>query len=133
MQAKIDQYNISKHVSLLGFCDKVIEYLDASSIYVHPASNEGFGIAVVEAMQRRCAIIVSDAGALPEIITDFVDGIIAQPYNCNDWANKIATLLNNQELIDRLGEKAHQTVNEKFSIKRYVKEHDNMYERLIQL
>lgn len=131
LQAKINQYRINKYVTLLGFCDKVIEYLDASSIYVHPANNEGFGIAVVEAMQRRCAIIVSDAGALPEIITDSVNGIIAQPYDSNDWANKIEILLNNQKLIDRLGENAYQTVNEKFSIKRYVDEHEKMYERLI--
>lgn len=132
LQEKINEYHINQYVSLLGYSDKVIEYLDASSIYVHPANNEGFGIAVIEAMQRYCAIIVSNAGALPEIITNNVDGLIADVDNCMDWANKIEMLLNNQDLIDKLGRNAYLTANQRFSVNKYIEEHEKLYKQLIK-
>lgn len=124
---KINEHNLSNHISLLGFSDKVIQYLDSSSIYVHPASNEGFGIAVIEAMQRYCAVIVSNAGALPEIVTNNVNGLIAEVFDSNDWAKKIEFLLNHQELIDRLGTNAYSTANQNFSTNKYVDEHQKLY------
>ncbi|NNE96970.1 MAG: glycosyltransferase family 4 protein [Acidimicrobiales bacterium] len=35
--------------------------------YVCPSKYEGFGLPVVEAMERACPVIVADAGALPEV------------------------------------------------------------------
>ncbi|WP_455672671.1 glycosyltransferase family 4 protein [Phocaeicola sp.] len=131
LQNKIDQYCLRSNITLHGFSDNVIEFLDASSIYVHPANNEGFGIAVVEAMQRYCAIIVSDEGALPEIITNNIDGLIAKANDCKDWANKIELLLNNQHLVDMLGEEAYKTVINKFSLDIYTKKHDTLYQSII--
>lgn len=131
LQTKINTLNLQKYVTLLGYSDQVIEYLDNSSIYVHPANNEGFGIAVVEAMQRYCAVIVSDAGALPEIISNNIDGIIASSSDSLDWANKITMLLSNQNLIDKLGENAYFTANSKFSINAYIQKHERLYSKLI--
>lgn len=131
LQTKINSLNLQKYITLLGYSDQVIEYLDNSSIYVHPANNEGFGIAVIEAMQRYCAIIVSNAGALPEIITDNIDGIIASSSNSLDWANKISMLLNNQNLIDNLGKNAYNTANSKFNINTYIQKHERLYSQLI--
>lgn len=131
LQAKIDSLNLQEYVTLLGYKDQVIEYLDNASIYVHPANNEGFGIAVIEAMQRYCAVIVSDAGALPEIITNNIDGIIASSSNSLDWANKISILLKDQNLVDKLGKNAYNTANSKFSINSYVQKHEILYSKLV--
>jgi glycosyltransferase involved in cell wall biosynthesis len=37
---------------------------------VHPALSEGFGLIVLEAMQRGVPVICSDSGALPEVVGD---------------------------------------------------------------
>lgn len=131
LQNKINFYNLQNNIHLRGFSNDVIQYLDNSSIFLHPADNEGFGIAVIEAMQRYCAIIVSNKGGLPEIITDNKDGLIADAYNAKEWACCIIRLINNQDLIDRLGKAAYITANNKFSIDKYVNSHENLYQNLI--
>lgn len=127
LQNKIDRYHLQDQVTLHGFSTDVLKYLDASSIYVHPANNEGFGMAVVEAMQRYCAVIVSDAGALPEIITDKVDGLIANANDYQEWVDKIESLLNNQNLTDKLGEAAYKKATTSMSVEAYARNHDKLY------
>lgn len=131
LQNKINSYDLQRNIHLRGFSNDVIQYLDNSSIFLHPADNEGFGIAVIEAMQRCCAVIVSNKGGLPEIITDDEDGLIADAYNAKDWACCILRLINNQDLIDKLGKAAYVTASNKFSVEKYVTSHDNLYQNLV--
>lgn len=126
----IQNLGVENNVYLCGFSNNVKSYLDASSIYVHPSNLEGFGMAVVEAMGRCCACIVSDSCALPELVDDGIDGFIAKTYDAEDWANKIETLLSNQTLVDDFGIKAYNKVKNIFSIDAYVNNLDNLYARL---
>lgn len=126
----IRQLGVENIVFLRGYSDNVKSYLDASSIYVHPSNLEGFGMAVVEAMGRYCPCIVSDSCALPELINDGIDGLIAKTYDAEDWANKIEMLLSNQTLVDEFGEKAYNKAKTVFSISAYVHNLDNLYEEL---
>lgn len=128
----IQNLGVEDNVFLCGFSNNVKPYLDASSIYVHPSNLEGFGMAVIEAMGRCCACIVSDSCALPELVHDGVDGFIAKTYDAEDWANKIEMLLSNQTLVNDFGEKAYQKAKNVFSIDAYVNNLDNLYTRLYE-
>ena len=50
------------------------EELDAlyrsAAVYVQPSAHEGFGLSVAEAMLAGCVPVVSDRGALPEVVGD---------------------------------------------------------------
>lgn len=129
----IKELQVEDRVFLRGYQDNVKPYLDASSIYVHPANLEGFGMAVVEAMSRYCAVIVSDSCALPELVKDGVDGLIAKTYDEEDWANKIEWLLSNQAVVNDFGLKAYQKTQTVFSIGAYVKNLDDIYTSLYEL
>ncbi len=50
-------------------------FLELADVFVLPARHEPWGLIVNEAMNARCAIIVSDdVGAQPDLITDGVEG-----------------------------------------------------------
>lgn len=132
IEQKIETYKLENNVILLGATQNVQEYLDKASIYVHPATNEGFGIAVVEAMERGCAIILSKAGGLTELIEDKVSGLFVEPNNVAEWIDKIELLLNNQKIVNELGKEAYNRVINKFSKRRFVSEHDHIYNTLIE-
>lgn len=132
LELKIKEYNIQPNVILVGYTDDVITYLDKASIYVHPAHIEGFGMAVVEAMNRYCASIVSAAGALPEIITDGQEGLVVDPFSPNAWADSIDKLLSSQDLVNTMGKRAHMMVEKKFSIHNYVTGIDHIYENYLE-
>ena len=41
-----------------------------ANVYAHPSRGEGFGLAVVEAMLVGMSFVVSDEGALPEVVCE---------------------------------------------------------------
>lgn len=132
VEGMIQELGIADEVELCGYQSNVRPFLDECSIYVHPANLEGFGMAVVEAMSRCCAIIVSDSCALPELIDNGTDGLIAKTYDARDWADKIERLLNDQSAIDTFGQRAYQKAATTFSIQAYAKNLDNLYDHLYE-
>ena len=71
---------------------------------------EPFGIVAIEAMACGRPVIASDTGGLREIIEDRVDGILFQPGNADDLAQKIEYLLDNNSLRKKIGERAREKV-----------------------
>ena len=66
-------------VELLGSIDhdKVISYIDQSSILVHPAVEETFGNILLEGMARRIPVIGGqDAGGVPQVLGQRKYGIL---------------------------------------------------------
>ena len=48
--------------------DEIIRLLDSIDIYIQPSKTEGLPRAVVEAMNRGCPCLGSDAGGIPELL-----------------------------------------------------------------
>ena len=130
-EAKIKSYAIENNVVLVGYTKAVTQYLDDCAIYVHSATTEGFGIAVVEAMQMHCPCIVADKGALPELIVDGESGYIVDAFDAQAWAEKIIYLYDHLDERIRMGENAYNRAMEKFSLDAFVRNHDNFYNSLL--
>lgn len=62
----------NENVKYVGFLDhdKLIEELKKFDFYFQPSRSESFGVAVLEAMSLGVTPIVSNRGALPEIVKD---------------------------------------------------------------
>lgn len=127
----IRQYYLQGNVNLIGYTDKVADYLNDCAIYVHPATTEGFGIAVVEAMQMHCACIVSDKGALPELVVNGKNGFVVDAYDPEAWASKILFLYDNKESRLSFGEESYSRAVNMFSLNSFVRNHDDFYNSLI--
>jgi glycosyltransferase involved in cell wall biosynthesis len=59
-----------RNVRVTGKVSKrhLLSYYQKASFYCQLSRHEGFGVAVAEAMACKCVPIVSDAGALPEVV-----------------------------------------------------------------
>lgn len=98
-----------------GFQDDVRPFLREFDLFVHPSYGEPFGLSIVEAMAMRKPVIACGTGGVPEIITDGQDGLLVEERSAEAVAVAIATLLDDPELGRKLGERARQTVRERFS------------------
>ncbi|MDK9720607.1 MAG: glycosyltransferase family 4 protein [Rhodospirillales bacterium] len=73
-------------------------------LFVFPSTVETFGNPLVEAMASRCAILCSNAAAMPEILGDA--GRYCESENSADWAGNLSALWNDDEMRRDLGERA---------------------------
>jgi len=129
----IGDYHLQEHIFLLGYQSNVGAILDSCNLFVHPCYKEGFGIAVAEAMLAQKPIIVSDAGALPELIDHEKTGLIASAHDANAWADAILRLIRNPKYADHLAFSAKEKAQNEFSIERFVKDYNNLYKSILAL
>lgn len=124
----ISKNNLNKNVFLIGNQTNIGYLLKECEIFLHPSYAEGFGIAVAEAMLAQKPIIVSNAGALPELIEHEKTGLVVNPYSKSEWANAILELIENNELANKLALNAKIKAEKHFSIKRYVSDYEKLYQ-----
>jgi glycosyltransferase involved in cell wall biosynthesis len=103
------------NVTFTGYLDD--DTLDGcfrrAAVYVQPSRHEGFGLAVAEAMLARCVPVVTDAGALLEVVGDTGVVIAApQPAEVADGVRRALAL------GPEAGERARRRVLEKFPYER---------------
>jgi len=67
---------------------------------------ETFGLTATEAMSQGCPLVVTDAGALSEIVQDGVNGLVCRPDDPGDLAEKLCLILENPLAAERLGRQA---------------------------
>jgi glycosyltransferase involved in cell wall biosynthesis len=132
LEEQIERLNLKEYIHLLGYQENIGGLLNNCDIYVHPCYKEGFGIAVAEAMHSQKPIIVSDAGALPELIDHEKTGLIATAHDPNAWANAIIRLIENPKLAEDLAYNAKIKAQIEFSIERFVNNYAFMYQSILQ-
>jgi glycosyltransferase involved in cell wall biosynthesis len=106
---------IADRVHFGGFQQDVRPFLHEFDLFVHPSYGEPFGLSIVEAMAMRRPVIACGTGGVPEIITHGSDGWLVEERSEEAVAMAITTLLNDGELCRQLGERARQTVRDRFT------------------
>ncbi|HEX9636572.1 MAG TPA: glycosyltransferase family 1 protein [Acidobacteriota bacterium] len=56
-----------------------------------PSLDEGFGLPALEAMACGCPVVVSSAGALPEVVG--AAGLVLDPHDAQGWSDALAALV----------------------------------------
>lgn len=119
-----------ERIEWLGWKDNVAEILRTKSIFILASRYEGCPNSLIEAMSQGCACIGTNCeGGIKEIITDGVDGIIAQSENVNDIAAKIELLIDNENLRLRLSANAIENVK-RFDKNIFFSKWDNLIEEI---
>jgi len=115
VEKEISKLNLSNYVRLFRHVDnQMLEMLyDAADVFVLPSVNEAFGMVLLEAMASGLPLIVSNSGACPEVVGNA--GILFNPGNYSELAEKILCLSQEKELLRKLGEAGMKRVRETFS------------------
>ena len=92
---------------------------------------EGFGLVAVEAMRSGVPVVASRIGALPEIVSDRVTGLLVTPGNTDELRRAIRRLEEDSRLRHALGA-AGQVRSAQFSAETVTKMHEQHYRRILR-
>ena len=83
--------------------DEVSAVLDDATMLVLPSWPEGLGRVVIEAFARGRPVVATDAGGIPDLVTDEVEGLLVPPADVGALAAALERVLVDQTLAERLG------------------------------
>jgi glycosyltransferase involved in cell wall biosynthesis len=86
-----------------------------AAVCVVPSLYENFPYTCLEAMACGSAVVASAVGGIPEIVTDFSDGLLVPPNRPDALAAAVIRILTDRVLRRRLGMQARTTVTGRFS------------------
>lgn len=80
-------------------------------VFVLPSIDDGFGMALIEAMACGCACITTTNTGASELLTHGQDALIVEPANEDQLANSILTLYESEERRQALAAGARRTAH----------------------
>ena len=107
---------ISSKVSFSGFLKDPYPYLAMSNVFVLISKNEGISNALLEAMYFKNTIISTSVGGTREVIENEKNGYLLEKIDVIKLGEMLRDLYENPQRRKRIGEEAHHTVLEKFSL-----------------
>lgn len=117
-----------KNVSFLGERKNVPELLSKSDIYVLPTTSDTLPIAIIEAMLADKAIITTNIGGIPEIIQNYDTGLIVEPGNSEQLAEKLSLLLRDEMLRKDIAQNANAFAKKHLTSKNMTKKIEEIYQ-----
>jgi len=121
-----DRQRLERLTGQLGIADKVRFtgrvaekelplYYQACDIFVLPSLKEGFGIVFLEAMQYAKPCIGARAAAVPEVIVDGENGLLAAPGDPRSLQRAIEMLIKSPQLRSDMGQAGLRRLEARFS------------------
>ena len=107
--------------------DKVA-YYNVADVMVSPSSLEGFGFTVAEAMSCGLPVVVSDRGALPELVVHGQSGFVCGGEDAATFVRGLVRLVDDPELRRRFGGFNRERINRHYRWERSSRRVAEIYE-----
>jgi len=85
-------------------------------VFVLPSLNESFSNSLMEAMACGCTVVASNVGGNPELVRDGENGLLFEPGDSADLAQRLSQILEDGALRARLARAASDTIREGYGI-----------------
>lgn len=111
--------------------EKIPSRYAQAAVCVFPSHMETQGLVAPEAMAMEKAVVFSMLGPGPETILNYETGLLCDPHNPFDIADKISWFFLNQEKKETIEKKARVFVLKKYGLETIIKENILFYESLM--
>ena len=133
LTALAGQLGLDDLVTFCGQSDQVLEELAAADVFVLPSRAEGLSNALLEAMAAGLPAVVSDIPGNVDVIEHERNGLLFRAEDPRDLAERLNSLLDQEDLRRRLGQAARQTVEERYSLDIVSQRYLNLYEQVVRV
>jgi L-malate glycosyltransferase len=120
----------SKHVTFLGKQDHVERLIPNADVLLLPSDLEAFGLAALEAMACGVPPVATDAGGLPELVTNGVDGFLEAVGDTGAQAARVIELLTDDALYERMSAAARHSAETRFATSLIIPQYESYYDQV---
>ncbi|HXY01799.1 MAG TPA: N-acetyl-alpha-D-glucosaminyl L-malate synthase BshA [Candidatus Limnocylindrales bacterium] len=122
---------VEKDVLFLGKQNGIREKLGQADLFLLPSQLESFGLAALEAMACEVPVIATNAGGVPEVIEDGVDGYLVEPGDVKLAAEHAIDLLSRSDRGREMGQLARKHARRKFCANDVIPMYERYYEQVL--
>lgn len=130
-----ESLGLQKRVKFLGNVSRedLYHYYKNARFIVIPSRSEGFPLSALEGFALKKAIIASDVGGLPELITEGENGRLITVGDYNAFGKTIGFFLDNKSEVEKMGENGYRLVKEKFTWGRNAERYIDLFDSVLML
>jgi len=129
LKNKITTDGLSKRIIINKFSCEPQKILNKSYLYFQPSLVESFGMSVLEAMACGTPSVVSDGGALPELVNSKI-GLVGSTNDVKLTADLIVKLLVNVTLHNQMSRESYKYYLSNFSYPIWEKKMDQLFKSI---
>lgn len=123
-----EQLGIHNKVVFLGNSNEIDRILCFSDLFLLPSETESFGLAALEAMINRVAVISSNTGGIPEVNRQGITGFLSNVGDVDEMAKNALTILRDDATLEQFKENAARVAAE-FDILKILPLYEAIYEK----
>lgn len=129
----VRKYKLTEYVEFKGALShkETTKLIGDSDLLIAPSLNEGFGLAIVEAMFLKTPIIASGVGGISEILTNNKTGILVKPDNPQELGIAIGEFFTDPTANYAMAEVAEVVSRERYCSTTMVKKTIDVYKKTI--
>lgn len=118
-------------VQFAGFRDDLDDYLACADLLVHPALEEGLGVAALKAQAAAVPVVAFAAGGLAEAVADGETGLLVPPGDGEALTAAIASLLDDPGRCRQLGARGKHRMQTEFAVDTMADAHVALYRSVL--
>jgi len=122
------ELNLKDKVVFLGNSTEIDRILCFSDLFLLPSESESFGLAALEAMINKVAVVSSNAGGIPEVNKDGVTGYLSDVGDVQSMVQNSIKVLSDEALLAQFKQNAFEWAS-KFDILNILPLYEEVYER----
>lgn len=127
LEKLVAELGLTDRFHFLGWLDDADKLLCAMDVFVSASETESFGLAIVEAMAARTAVVATATEGAKEVIDDQKTGLLVPIGDVQSIARSVINLLSDPEKRERMATESAQSAANRFSLNRMVDEIEKLY------
>lgn len=106
--------------------EDLLQYYQECSVFINTSLYSPIPMSLLEAMSAGCACVSTATAQIPNFIQHGYNGYISN--NPQELRQYVKELLSNPEMSKKLGENARFTIQNKYSVEKYIKNWNDTFE-----
>lgn len=113
----VDGLGLQEKVQFVGLVSEedLARLYQEAAVYIYPSPEEDFGMGIIESMAAGTPVVAWNNGGPTGTVLDGETGFLIEPYDTEEYAQKILRLAASPTLVEQMGRAANDWARKRFS------------------